>query len=107
MSRKTPKSLSELVFRPGGPLQDLADRAAAATRLTDGLRAALPPALGDQLRAAQLHDDGTLVVLAASSAWAARLRFEADALLACARRQAPGVSRVEVRVAGPGNPEAG
>ena len=104
MSRKTPKSLSEIVFRPGTPLQELADRAAATIRLADGLRAGLPPVLADQIRGASLRDDGTLVVLAASSAWAARLRFEADALLDCARRQAPAALRVEVRVAGPGNP---
>ena len=107
MSRKTPKPLSEIVFRPGTQLQELADRAAATVRLGDALRAGLPPGLADQVRGASLRDDGTLVVLAASPAWAARLRFEADALLDCARRQAPAAKRVEVRVAGPGNPADG
>lgn len=105
MSRKTPKSLSTLAFRPGGPLAALAGRAAATASLADQLRTGLPPALGRQLRSANLREDGTLVVLAASSAWAARLRFEADALLAAARRLTPAVTRVEVKVAGPGAPQ--
>jgi hypothetical protein len=107
MSRKTPKSLSELVFRPGGPLAELARRAAATVSLVEGVRAGLPDGMGEQLRGVNLRDDGTLVVLAASSAWAARLRFEADALLAAGRRIAPGARRVEVRVAGPGAADAG
>jgi len=102
MSQKQPELLSSLALGPGGALEGLARRAAERVGLADGLRAALPPALGEQLRGANLRDDGTLVVLAASSAWASRLRFEAAALLAAAGGLGLAPLRVEVRVAGPG-----
>ncbi len=104
MSRKSPKPLSSLLFQPGSPLQALASRAAAAVSLADGLRAALPAALGEHVQGASLREDGTLVVLAASSAWAARLRFEAPLLLDCARRLEPAARSIEVRVAGAAAP---
>ncbi len=98
MSRNTPKSLSELIFRPGSALNDLARQAEATVDLAAALRASLPPATAAALRSATLRDDGTLIVMVGSSAWAARLRFEGETLLACCRKRHPGVKRVEVRV---------
>ena len=46
--------------------------------------------------AANLRDDGQLIVIAASSAWASRLRYETDTLLAAAR--AAGLKPVGCRV---------
>jgi hypothetical protein len=100
MSRNTPKSLSELIFRPGSPVEQLARQAEAAVDLAGALRAALPATLAPGLRSAALRADGTLVVLALSSAWAARLRFEAEALLGQCRERYPATQRVEVRVGG-------
>jgi hypothetical protein len=100
MSKKTPKSLSDLIFQPGSAVGDLARKAAATEDLAGALRRALAPELAAELRSASLRDDGTLVVLAASPAWAARLRFEEPALLACCRGSHPAVARLRVRVAG-------
>ncbi len=100
MSEKSLKSLSDLLHRPTGPLADLARRAAGAEELAAALRASLGPELAAELRAAHLRPDGTLVILAASPAWAARLRFEAQALLARCRERHPQAARVRVRVAG-------
>ena len=57
-------------------------RPQATVDLAATLRAGLPPEMSAELRSASLHDDGTLVVMAASPAWAARLRFEGATLLA-------------------------
>ena len=100
MSQNSPKSLSELIFRPGSALNDLARQAQASMDLAAKLRAGLPPEMSAELRSASLHDDGTLVVMAASPAWAARLRFETQILLACCRELHPQVRRVAVRVSG-------
>jgi hypothetical protein len=104
MSRKSPKSLSELIFRPGSALNELARQAEATVDLAAALRGAIAPALAAELRSASLHDDGTLVVMVTSSAWAARLRFEGEALLGRCRECHPATTRLEVRVASPGVP---
>lgn len=53
---------------------------------------------GASIRAANVREDGTLVVLVSSPAWAARLRFEEEALLAAAREAGADVSTCKVRV---------
>jgi hypothetical protein len=53
--------------------------------LTDLLSRALGSEFAGAVVAANLRDDGELVVIAASSAWASRLRYESDALLEAAR----------------------
>jgi predicted nucleic acid-binding Zn ribbon protein len=93
-----------LIFRPGSAIAGLAREAEAATGLVDELRAALDPPLAEALAGARLREDGTLVVLAASSAWAARLRFEGERLLEGCRARHPEARRVEVRVRGPAVP---
>ena len=100
MSEKTPKSLSELMFRPGSAINDLARRAEASLDLAAALRAGLPAEMSAELRSASLHADGTVVVMAASPAWAARLRFEGETLLARCRERHPQVRRIKVRVSG-------
>jgi hypothetical protein len=98
---KGPERLGALIARPDSALHQLARRAEAAAGLSESLRGALPPALAQELRAASLRDDGTLVVVVSSSVWSARLRFESEALLARCRERHPEAQRVEVRVGMP------
>jgi hypothetical protein len=98
MSNNDLKSLSELVFDAEGPLHDLAIQAARRTDLTGYLRAGLSAELRDHLRAGNPRPDGTLVIMADSPAWAARLRFEGGLLLARCREVHPEVQRIKVRV---------
>lgn len=66
-------------------LEKLIQRARNMDSLTTALRAGLPAELAENLVAANLHDDGQLVLLCTSSAWASRIRFEADTILERAR----------------------
>jgi len=45
-----------------------------------------------------IRDDGTLVVMASSPAWAARLRFEGEQLKAICKNRGIDVQSVKVRV---------
>ena len=63
------------------------------------LQNALPEEQRAAISAANLRDDGELVILASSSAWASRLRYEADALIVAVNRSGKEVSRCSVRVA--------
>lgn len=97
MSKKTPELLADRIRRPNSAIGELARRADAMIGLAGALRAGLTPEMSAALHTASLRDDGTLVVIAASPAWAARLRFEAPALLARCRERHPEVRRVKVR----------
>ena len=77
-------------------LGDLVRRARDMGELTHIVSEALPGEYAGAIVAANLRDDGDLVIIAASSAWASRLRYETDAMLAAAR--ASGLSPVACRV---------
>jgi hypothetical protein len=47
-----------------------------------------------------VHDDGTLVIVATNPEWASRLRFESQHLLAVCKDFGAAASTVKVRVAG-------
>ena len=79
-----------------GDLASVIRRARELGELTDALSRALPEDYAGAVVAANLRDDGNLVVIAASSAWASRLRYEADTLLAAARDA--GLDAVACRV---------
>ena len=79
-------------------LADLIRRARKMGELTGVLQRALPAEMAASLVAASLRDGGELVVLAASPAWAAKLRFEADLLLAAARDAGVDAASIRVRV---------
>lgn len=79
-----------------GDLGSIIRRARKLGELTDALGKALPEDCAGAIVAANLRDDGQLVVIAASSAWASRLRYETDTLLAAAR--AAGLKPVGCRV---------
>lgn len=96
MSSKSPRPLGEILA--SGGLGRLGAAAGRQAGLTECLKAALPPALKDGLRACNLREDGTLVISAASPEWAARLRYEADSLLKACRAGHGPAERVRVRV---------
>lgn len=97
MTAKGPKSLGELLGGGQGALARLAREADRRVELGEHLRAGLAPELRDAVVACNLRDDGTVVVMAASPAWAARLRYEGENLLAHCRQRFPAVTRLRVR----------
>jgi len=62
------------------------------------LQKALPEDHATSIAAANIRDDGQLVILAKSSAWASRLRFETEALIEAARTTGADVMSCTVRV---------
>jgi len=82
----------------GGELGDIVRRAREMGELTHVLSKGLPDDFAGAIVAANLREDGDLIVIAASSAWASRLRYEADTMLAAARDSGldPTVCRVRV-----------
>ena len=79
-----------------GDLGELIGRARQMGELTGILCKSLPAADQGAIVAANVRDDGELVVICASSAWAARLRYQSDRLLKAARDA--GVNAVSCRV---------
>ncbi len=79
-----------------GELGDIVRRAREMGELTDLLARALPDGQAQGIVAANVREGGELVIIAATSAWANRLRFEADLLLKAA--QASGVKAHSCRV---------
>ena len=96
MAEKELKNLLNPCF--GGDLGEIVRRAQALGELTGVLAGALPGDFAGSIVAANLRGDGELVVIAASSAWANRLRYETDALLAAARDNGLKVTGCRVRV---------
>ena len=82
----------------GGELGDIVRRARKMGELTHVLCNGLPDEYAGAIVAANLREDGDLVIIAASSAWASRLRYETDALLTSAREAglSPGACRIRV-----------
>ena len=66
--------------------------------LTSALRSALALETGENLLAANVRDDGALVLICSSSAWASRIRFESDALLGAAKSAGFEADSVRVMV---------
>ena len=81
-----------------GELGEIVGRAAEFARLTEALADALPEDLREGLIAASVRPDGQLVVIGQSPAWAARLRYEGDALLEAARQNGEQATSIKVRV---------
>lgn len=80
-----------------GRLDKLVEKAQKLQVLGDRLKAGLDDEAAASLLSANVQDRD-LIVVAASSAWAARLRFESEALLAAARDAGEDVTRCQVRV---------
>ncbi|MDJ0904866.1 MAG: DUF721 domain-containing protein [Woeseiaceae bacterium] len=93
------KSLENLLNpNDNGGLGEIVRHARDMGELVGQLQKALPDDIGQQVLAANIRDGGELVVLTSSPAWAAKLRFEADALLDAARETGAGVESCTVRV---------
>jgi len=82
----------------GGDLGQIVRRAREMGELTHALSKALPDEFAGAIVAANVREDGDLVVIAASSAWASRLRYESDVLLAAARSAGAEPTGYRVRV---------
>jgi hypothetical protein len=94
------KSLENLLNpSKDGALADIVRRARDMDELASALVRALPPEEGASILAANVRAGGELVILCRSSAWASRLRFAADTLLAAARAHGAEASSCSVRVA--------
>ena len=82
----------------GGDLGDIVRRARDMGALTAVLARALPEDQAQAIVAANVREDGELVVIAATSAWASRLRYEAEPLLKAAREAGFKAHACRVRV---------
>ena len=85
--------------RNDGDLGDLIGRARRMGELTDTLCNALPESDRSAIVAANVREDGELVIICASSAWASRLRYETEVLLQAARDAGVSAHTCRVRVA--------
>lgn len=93
------KSLENLLNpNDDGGLGDIIRHARDMGELVQALQQALPDETRSNILSANVRDDGELVVLASSPAWAAKLRFEADTLIAAARQSGTEVTSCKVRV---------
>ncbi len=79
-------------------LSKLVKKARNMGELTHILQSALDTDLASSLVAANVRNSGELVVICESPAWAARLRYEADALMQAAREAGLAVSSCRVCV---------
>lgn len=82
----------------GDSLQKLVHHAQQMDALTAALRAVLPGETARNLVAANLREDGELVLICASPAWASRLRFESENLVSAARRAGFAAQSMRVSV---------
>ena len=81
-----------------GGLGDIIRHARDMGELLQCLQKQLPGESAENILSANVRDDGELVVLASSPAWAAKLRFEADSLMAAARQSGANGTSFKVRV---------
>ncbi len=87
-----------LKARAGSTLHKIIQRAQNMDELTTVLRAELSADAAQNLLVANLREDGELVLVCASSAWASRLRFESDTLMEVARKTGLTVTTCRVTV---------
>ena len=81
-----------------GDLGELINRARRMGELTDILTSALPESERNSIVAANVREDGELVVICASSAWASRLRYETETLLDAAIKAGISAETCRIRV---------
>ena len=81
-----------------GGLGDVIERAQRMGELTGILSKALPESDRGAIVAANLREDGELVIICASSAWASRLRYETEILLKAAKDAGISAQTCRVRV---------
>ena len=81
-----------------GGLGDVIDRAQRIGELTGLLSKALPESDRGAIVAANLRENGELVIICATSAWASRLRYETELLLKAAKDAGLPAHTCRVRV---------
>ena len=81
-----------------GDLGSIVQRARELGELTGLLSQALPEEFSGAVVAANVRENGDLVVIAASSAWASRLRYETETLLKAAQTAGIDAATCRVRV---------
>ncbi len=81
-----------------GGLGKIIQHAQDMGQLVHVLQQSLPADCATSISAANIRGNGELVILASSPAWAAKLRFEADGLMAAARASGSDVTSCTVRV---------
>jgi len=81
-----------------GDLGEIIRHARDMGALVQVLQTALPEEYAASIAAANIRDDGQLIILANSSAWASRLRFETELLVDAARKTGVDVMSCTVRV---------
>jgi len=82
----------------GGALEEIVQHAQNMDQLTAAMRSVLPEEAQSQLLAANLRENGELVLICSSSSWAARLRFESEQLIEAARLTGADVNKCKVKV---------
>ena len=93
------KSLENLLNpNNDGGLGDIIRHARDMGELVHKLQQALPDDMTTSIQSANIRGNGELVVLASTPAWAAKLRFEANRLMATARTTGADVTSCVVRV---------
>lgn len=94
------RKLTDLLNPNGnGDLDVLVRRARELGALAEALARALPAELAADVVAANVREDGELVVVCRTPARAARIRYESGTLRAAASSVGENVNRVTVRVA--------
>lgn len=81
-----------------GDLGEIVKRARRMGELTNIISSALPESDKSAIVAANVRDDGELVIVCASPAWASRLRYETETLLKAARDAGISAHTCRVRV---------
>jgi hypothetical protein len=81
-----------------GGLGDIIRHARDMGELAQILQKSLPGDCSTSISAANIRDNGELIVLASTPAWAAKLRFEANNLIKAARASGAEVTSCRVRV---------
>ncbi len=82
----------------GGALDMIVQTARSMDEMTTWLQKELQPDLAANLLAANLRADGELVLVASSSAWAAKIRFEEEKLIEIVRQGGAVVEKCRVTV---------
>jgi hypothetical protein len=82
----------------GDRLNKLVEHSQNMGNLAQLLRSSLPDDVAAHLLAANLRDPGELVLICSSSSWAARLRYESEALMKAARKAGIEASRCSIKV---------
>ena len=93
------KNLKNLInSKSSSELDKIIQTTADMQLLTTALKEVVTQEISEHLVAANVRDNGELVVICTSSAWASRLRFESKTLISTAQNSGFDASRIRVTV---------